>query len=335
MNTRSVPSRRALKVLRLALGITLVELMVALAISLIVLFAVTSIYVPTRQNTQLQAGVSRANETAQVVTEQIAREIRQTSHAGCPSVGPITVSNDSLTAVTSVNQFSIAPGTVVRLLASTDSDAPSTAKTGTAVVNLVHAANGGVHLTAKAADRSSAMSVTGDPGFNTSTISSSNSYPIAIISTCSAGEVFQVSNVLQNPWRVVPLDSLRVPYSINARVSPATRTQFFIARYTRPTGERSSWALYRRTMRRDGMNWNSAEPIAHDIVSMDASVQLDTDGDFQADSEAPFGTVFQPAQVVGFLLRFTFETPEGVNGTAGSRVQRTMTSAISIRARVS
>lgn len=315
-------------------GITLVELLVALSISLLVLFAVISIYVPTKQNTRLQAGISRANETAQIATEVVSREFRQIANSGCPSLAATSVVNDSMTDTGVTNAFEMKSDTIVRLFNPGDPGTPATAEAGTAVIDFVHAARDGVHLAAKAADRNSPLYVTGDPGMTTSSVSSSNGYPVAVVSTCSAGEIFQVINVLQNPWRVVPFNKLRVPYTLNARVAPATRTQFYIAPFTRTSGERSSRALYMRTMRRDLSNWDSGQPIAHDLVSMNVILHLDTDGDYQNDTEVAFGAAYNPSQVVGLTLRFTFQTPESVNGTAGARVQRPLTTAISIRARL-
>lgn len=320
-------------------GITLIELLVALSISLLVLFAVISIYVPTKQNTRLQAGISRANETAQVATEVVSREFRQIANSGCPSLAATSVVNDSLTDTGVTNAFEMKSDTIVRLLSPSDSGTPATAEAGTAIIDFVHAARDGVHLAAKAADRYSPLYVTGDPGMSAATPSSLNGYPVAVVSTCNAGEIFQVASVAATgiaatPWKVDPLNKLRVPYTLNARVAPATRTQFYVAPFTRASGERSSRALYMRTMRRDLSNWNVGQPIAHDLVSVNVILHLDTDGDYQNDTEVPFGAAYNPSQVVGLTLRFTFETPESVNGTAGARVQRPLTTAISIRARL-
>lgn len=339
LSTRStVDASRAFR--RMESGVTLLEILVALTISLIVLFAVVSVYAPTKQNTRLQAGVSRANETAQISAELLAREIRHTAHIGCPALGDPSrglhrLSTDSLTAADPGNTFSLAGTTAVRVLATGSADAPSAAKTGTAIIDITHGANDGVHLLAKMTDRGDAMVVTGDPGMTAATPTASNGLPLAFITDCANAEAFKVSGVLQNPWRVVPLDKLRTLYSRDSRVMPGTRTQFFVGDYDRPTGERDSVAIYSRTIRRDGVNWNTAQPVAHDIESMQVTMHLDTDADFQADTQVPFGSAYDPAQVVGLTLLLTFQTPEGVLGTAGVRVKRPYTTAINIRSRVS
>ena len=268
-------------------GFTLIELLVAVAIGLVVLFAVTNVYLSTKANTRLQAGISRANESGLIATALVAREIRQTSHMGCPTLGKPGGGNHRANDPQDTKIFGADDrdgGTrAIRLLTSTDADAPALTVAGTTILDIVHGANAGVHLAAAMPDRTFPMTVTGDPGFDAVSLSATNSYPAAIISTCSTSEIIKVAKVLKNPWRVEALDPLRVPYTTNARVMPATRTQFYVANYSRAAAERSSIALYSRTARRDGVNWNAGQPIAHDLQSMTLRLLLDTDGDFEAD----------------------------------------------------
>jgi Prokaryotic N-terminal methylation motif len=322
-------------------GLSLVELMVALAISMVVLFVVSNVFVATKMNTRLQTGVSRANENAQMSSELLAREIRHTAHIGCPQLGdPASGAHravrDSLEAGNSSSTFSISQDNAIRVLGTSDADAPPSMVAGSATLDVVHGANDGVHLSARMLGRGAVMYLTGNPGFNTASLSGTNSYPAAIISTCAEStEVFEVAQVLEGPWRIVPKNNLRVPYTSDSRVMPAARTQFFLAPYTRPDDERSTLAVYRRTMRRDGVNWNAAEPIAHDVRNMNVVLHLDSDGDYEADTQLPFGSPYDSKQIVGLSLNLVFETPKNIKGTNGNVVERPYTSAINIRARVS
>ncbi len=322
-------------------GLSLVELMVALSISLFVLYVVSNLFIATKGNTRLQAGVSRANESAQISTERLAREIRHTAYIGCPQLGdPASGAHravrDSLEAGGSPSTYSISQDNAVRVLASGEPDAPPSMVTGSPAIDVVHGANYGVHLVAKMADRGGAIHLTGDPGLDATGISNTNGFPAAIISACTeSSEIFEVSRVQSNPWRVVPKNILRVPYTIDSRVMPAARTQFFIAPYERPTDERSTFAIFSRTMRRDGVNWNPPEAIAYDVRSMNLEIHIDSDGDYQSDTHLNFGTTYDPKQVVGLTLHLIFETPSNVRGTEGQRVARPYATAINIRARVS
>jgi hypothetical protein len=342
MNTHFVRSGRSkLSQSARVHGLSLVELMVALSISLFVLFAVSKVFIASQMSTRLQTGVVRANENAQASTEQLAREIRHTAHVGCPQLGdPASgahrVVRDSIDASGSSSTYSISQDNAIRVLATGEADAPVSMVASSAAIDVLHGANDGVHLTEKMLDRGAAMVLSGNPGINTQGISSGNGYPAAIISTCAeSSEVFEIARVLDAPWRVIPRDNLRVPYSADSRVMPGARTQFFLAPYTRPVDERSTLAVYSRTMRRDGVNWNDAVPIAHDVRSMGLVFHLDTDGDFQADAQLPFGVPYDPKQVVGLSINLVFETPQNIKGTDGARVERPYSAAINIRARVS
>jgi hypothetical protein len=342
MNTLSAPSAALLSSKRTrSRGLSLIELMVALSISLFVLFVVSNVFLNTKVNTRLQTGVSRANENAQISAELLAREIRHTAYIGCPQLGDPAngahrVVRDSLDADGSTSTYSISQDNAIRVIAAGSADAPPLTVAGSAVIDVMHGANNGVHLAAKMLNRGAPIYVTGNPGISAADVSNVNGYPSAIISTCAeSSEVFEVASVQDAPWRILPKSNLRVPYTSDSRVMPGTRTQFFLAPYARSSDERSTLAVHSRTMRRDGVNWNASEPIAHDVRSMGVVFHVDSDGDFRADKQVPFGSAYDPKQVVGVSLNLIFETPQNIKGTNGERVERPYTFAINIRARVS
>lgn len=65
------------------LGLTLVEVMVALTISLILLAGVGQIFVSSRQTYQMQDGMARLQENARFAMDLLARDIRRADYAGC------------------------------------------------------------------------------------------------------------------------------------------------------------------------------------------------------------------------------------------------------------
>ncbi len=336
MRIRSVSNH--LRVLRRAgqTGLSLIELMVALAISLVVLFAVTNLFLTTTASTRTQAGISRINENSQISAELLAREIRQVAHMGCPALGDVSrgfrrLSRDSIDATGASNTFTMGPTNAVQLLAST---VESNAIAGTTVIDVVHAATAGAHLVAPMTSRNADMLLRGDSGVRMPTsLTSTNSYPTALISDCATAEVFQVLAVSSNPWSISPFAALRTTYTSDARVMPVTRTRFYIGNFTRPSDENSTRAIYRKSMRADGYNWDVAQPIVHDVQSMTLSVELDTDGDYQADTTVLSTSAFDPALVVGLTMDIVFNTPTRVRGTGGAVITRTSTATIGLRAR--
>jgi Tfp pilus assembly protein PilW len=315
---------------------SLVELMVALAISLVVLYTVVSLYGSTRMNNRLQTGVSRINENAQMTAELLARDIRQISNMGCPALGDAArgfrrLSRNSIDATGAPNTFSMTPTNVIQLLPAS---AETKALAGTVVIEVTHAANNGVHLNAKMTSRAALTDIflRGDPGIKIPTsLSSSNSYPAAIISDCATAELFQVVDAKSNPWSVSPFGALRTLYAADARVMPVAKTRYFIGNYT---GEIAARAIYRRRTLADGYNWETIpQPLIHNVQAMNVSVEVDTDGDFSADATIPYGSTYDPAQVVGLTLGLTFQAPAGVVGTGGAPVTRSSAASVAVRAR--
>ena len=70
-----------------SLGFTLIELLISITIMLLVLFAVTSVYVSSRQLSVTQSAVSTMNKDGQSAAELLSREFRQAQQVGCPAIG--------------------------------------------------------------------------------------------------------------------------------------------------------------------------------------------------------------------------------------------------------
>ena len=346
MHIHSAPSSQRFA----ASGLSLVELLVALAISLLVLFALTNVFIATKANTRLQGGMSRINENTQVAADALARDIRLIAHIGCPALGEVSrgfrrLSRDSIDDTGGANSFAMTPTSVVRVFPA-DGTLPGTALAGSPVIDVTHAASAGSHLLAPTTSRRVAPNSTiatslllrSDPGIRMPAVSDTNSYPTAVISDCATAETFQVVgvNAANTAWRVDPFNLLRTLYSTDARVMPVTRTQYFVGNHVRPGDERSTRAIFKRTMLADGYNWNPIpQPLVHDIDSMAITMELDTDGSFASDSSVASTAAFNPSQVVGLTINLILKTPDSVRGTGGVAVQRTSSATVGVRARTS
>lgn len=64
-------------------GLTLIEVMIALTISLILLAGVGKIFTSSRQTYQMQDGMARLQENARFAMDFLARDIRRADYAGC------------------------------------------------------------------------------------------------------------------------------------------------------------------------------------------------------------------------------------------------------------
>lgn len=72
-------------------GMTLVELLIALALSLAVLIGLSSVYVAVKQAFRFQENTGRLQEDASFALDAISRELRMAGYGGCPGVKKIVV----------------------------------------------------------------------------------------------------------------------------------------------------------------------------------------------------------------------------------------------------
>ena len=78
MNRRpyTIPNRRQQ-------GLTLVEIMVALTVSLVLMAGIIQIFIGNKQTFRLQEGLARMQENARFSLDFMSRDIRQAGYVGC------------------------------------------------------------------------------------------------------------------------------------------------------------------------------------------------------------------------------------------------------------
>jgi type II secretory pathway pseudopilin PulG len=323
---------------------SLIELMIALALMLLVLYAVTNLYVSTKVATNTQAGVSRVAENAQSAIDLLSRSLRQAAFVGCPSVGETAagkqrIVRDSLDLGNDYLTVKVEEQFMARVFLAGAAGTPTGAVADSPVIELMHASGGGAHLQSAMTTRDTSttpMLVTADPGFRAAT-------SLGMISHCgiAGGETFVVNQAVTNTgagWAVSTKKPLRTRYDTDARVYRLQRVQYFVRSVASPTNPANTTdVLYVRTAGSNGTTWGTPVPIVQDVDKLDIFADIDTDGarDYSSDINADFRTV-DPAQfhrIVGFQIRMRLETNENVRGTDGKRLTREFRPWVTIRAR--
>ena len=326
-------------------GFTLIEVMISITIMFIVLFAVTSVFISSRQLSITQSAVSTMNKDGQSASEILAREFRQAQQIGCPAVGgsefgKTNVSRDSISAVSGVNAVEITTTTAFAVKSAGDADAPSSALAGTPVIEVRRARDGGTQLSAVMADRKSlnaAILLRTDPNITVPTASATNTAPLAVISDCQHAELFTVLAIGTNPWSITANNPLRTRYGVDARVAGVTVTQYFLG--THLAGDpRQNTALYKRTSTQDARFWNTPQPLIHDVDTLAISVDTDADGDGAAEASQSFpfsaASPVSSAQIVAISLGLTLKSPAKL-GTDSNNIKRRFEPTVTLRARAS
>ncbi len=73
------------------LGMTLIELMIAMTIGLVILGAVSTLFINVRQSFSTAENMSRIQENARYAVEMLARDIRMAGYLGCGNLESISV----------------------------------------------------------------------------------------------------------------------------------------------------------------------------------------------------------------------------------------------------
>jgi prepilin-type N-terminal cleavage/methylation domain-containing protein len=329
-------------------GMSLIELMIALTLMLIVLYAVTSLYASTKMTVNTQAGVSRMAENTQSAIDLLSRSLRQAAFVGCPSVGETSagkqrIVRDSLDVTGAMPLVKIEEQFMARLFTSGAPDTPGQAVANSPIIEMVHAASGGAHLAVQMTDRNTKvfpMLLTADPGFQNSAAAPTS---LGMISHCgiAGGEVFEVTAPATNTgtgWSLTTRSPLRARYDTDSRIYAMQRVQYFIQSVPSPINAANTTnALFMRTAQANGTGWNPPIPIVQDVDTLDIFADLDTDvaRDYAADVNQDFRTIGTADyhRIVAFQIRFRMNTGENVRGTDGQKITREFRPWVTIRAR--
>jgi hypothetical protein len=312
-------------------GFTLVELLVSISLMLLTLLAVTNLYIPTKLMARTQTGVNRINENVQVISETLLREIREMGFTGCQQLSlkggqGDDGTNASLIKSSPANGFDSTAAGIFSKVAVGDVDAPPGALAGNSIITIAHAADDGVHVLGATTDLGAAgIKVRGDPGFRVTSINPR----VGVAGDCQKLYKFLIDKVEKKAtgWVVVPRDLLKVNLFADARIMVLTRTQFYLANAPRGSGERSSVALFRRTMAPDG-TWGAGQAVAQNVLSLKASTEIDSDGDFRADTTTALEGAYDTMQAVGLSISLKLQSSSDIAGTSATSAPIERTSRI-------
>lgn len=183
----------------------MIEILVALALSLILTLVISQIYLGSKQSYRLQEAQSRLQENGRFALELIAKDIRRAGNLGCPSAKktPIVIANPSpsITPATSIMGYNA--NTTITSYPSSDTTwstskwspaAPDNlgALPGTDIFNIQFTEPCGGHLQTKV------VGMSADP---TISISNSNTCSIQattdelILSDCGNAEIFRADSI--------------------------------------------------------------------------------------------------------------------------------------------
>lgn len=283
-------------------GLTLIELMIAITLSLLIVGAVISLYITSQHLYRVQNNLSRLQENARYAMNEMSRDLRMAGYEGCLT-GHITPHNDLNNTTSYPYNFSVplegyqyVSGAWVPALdpAFTATLTPASPPGG--VFTLDTASD---IITVRLADPAQALAVT-QPSSSASTLNVSLPNPfysgqILLVTNCTGADIFQVtaqpngaavthnSGTSVYPGNIV--GALSQNYGSDAEVMPMSTVTYFVATYQAPgtttPGPPTLWRV-------DTTNIppGSTQPlplaVASNVKQMTLYYGEDTDGDGSA-----------------------------------------------------
>jgi type IV pilus assembly protein PilW len=285
-------------------GFSLIELMIAITLTLIIIGAIGYFYLGTRQAYRATDNLSQLQENQRVALDVIARDIRMAGYVGCINIGGSQIN------VIANTPPSIAPGTMAQIYKNGAGWTNPTAivrVAGTDVIE-IRFASGSANVQSKMTSISAQIKIYS----NTANFAAGD---VLMVSDCSSTDIFRATTVSasSSPVTIAHASSsntanfLSKIYDTNATIMAFHDVSYFIGTNS-TTGKPE---LYRYDA---DVSSATPEAIAENVENMQAQYGLDTTGDGAVDA---YKTVIPAgANVVALQVGMGFTGTDNYVGTA-------------------
>jgi len=330
-------------------GISLIEILVALALSLIILAGVMHIFLNNKQTYRVQEAFARLQESGRFAMQFITKDLRMAGYVGCggkinspnnianyypPPPAPNDNTADEVSMFTGSGiegfEFSSLP------IALSDAISLTSAKVvaGSDIVRIKRAASTGARLTGNMTADNANIQLDGTTALG---LFADNDY--IFISDCEAADIFVANNVSASAGTItiahsnaVNLDNkLSKAYQQDAEVYKFVNTTYYIGNNV--AGEP---ALYRRTLLNAGDL--SEEELVEGVEDLQLLYGEDTDNDSAPNIYVDASSVTDWNNVVAVRVELQVRSLEdnlakSMTAYGDRKLRRTFTTSIAIRNR--
>ncbi len=313
-------------------GITLVELMVALTLGLIVIGTASQVFVANKRTYRLSQALARVQENGRFAMQSIARDIRMAGLSGCmsrlqlevktvatnaPAVdfGQAVLGFDSSTGWWTSTTAPQTPFGDNIAICDAAGGASATCQVSDAI-QIVRGAASAATLSSAMATSAAAVQVTAAE-FNAlrprivPADANTTQEDLVLITDCGRADLFRASTVgtaAGGDWLITPNAALQKSYSTDAVIQPLVGASYFIGDpddgRTDPVG-----ALYRIGFTDEGVT-PVALPMAEGVEMMRISYGEDTGGDEFADMYVNAAGVTDWSRVVSVRVGLLVKSKE-------------------------
>jgi len=304
-------------------GFTLLELMIAMSLGVLVLFAILKIFIVNLEGVNLQNTYARVQENGRMSMELLSRDIRMADYWGC--INDIDTITNNLDTSDDDYDASLVP--VGQQALSGENDVSSSSIAGISV-------NDGTDtFTLRGATSFSDskletpyMTAT-DADITISTGSAIDAGTMLLISDCEQADLFTNSSANTDTSGIIShgIDTLGEGYVDNASAdfggiynNSAQLLTVYVKSYFIGENSAGSYSLYR--------SYNGiASEMVRDVSDLQLTYGEDTSGDGSADTFSNASLVSEMDDVVAIRLQLVSASGEGSSGTALARTYRVTT----------
>ncbi|GHD48535.1 type IV pilus assembly protein PilW [Marinobacter persicus] len=239
-------------------GLSLVELMIALALSSALILGIFTVYIDSSQTSRMSTALARIQESARIATDVMARDMRMVGFQGCADPNSVTmniIANNPPTTdffESTLRGWEVTDSNWAGGTEFDDEPIESSAVIGSDVIVVQRGDTMEIELTGNMSANNANIQVAGDD------IDMFSQNDIVMISDCEAADLFRISsNPSSGTWahanNVNTTNRLGQAYQSSARIMRFSSSAYFVADTGRDDARGGDiFALYRQVNNLDG-----------------------------------------------------------------------------------
>lgn len=254
-------------------GLSLVELIIALALSTTLILGIFTVYMDSSQTSRLATSLARIQETGRIATDIMARDLRMVGFQGCADPDDVAmnvIANNPPTAdffSTTLRGWEVNNGAWANGTEFDGTAIESDAVVGSDVIAVQRGETMEIELTGNMSADNANVQVQGDD------VARFAQNDLVLISDCEAADLFRISsNPSSGTWahanNVNTTNRLSQAYTDDARVMRFSASTYFVADTGRDDNQGNDiFALYRQNLPLDG-SFSAPQEIVEGVESL-------------------------------------------------------------------
>lgn len=237
-------------------GLTIVEMLIAVALSMVLMAGVFQIFISSKQSYRVQNELGRLQENARFALDVLTRDVRMAGNIGCNQAASVTNHIGGLLAGISTGIEGFEQADLVSLGVTPNGVSSADVAADTDLILLKSANSVSYNVATAMADGATDIELTASPFA---------ADDAAIVADCKNVDIFQVESVIDGTDLEHGSTTLSKPYGADAQVMRPYSVVYYIAPDENNNDVRN---LYRRVLNSSGTAGLAAEPLIEGVEDM-------------------------------------------------------------------